>query len=168
MTNVSTKLYDEIQDSVKTENDPEGSERYVAYCYVNYRFVGHAHLNLADALDDLRKHKNDTGHRTGIYEMTMLDETHVAEGKGDVVSGEGVEGRDGYWSYDVDKTEDIWVFEFNSEPESRFLRLHLSPDWAPFSLHTLNAGDRMEISKGQWLEGYVDGLWSTLSGADHR
>ena len=73
-----------------------------------------------------------------------------------------------YWSYDVESIGENLIFSFSSRPFIRQIRVHSSPGYYPYVDQNLTKGNKIIVSPGQWLEGYVDGRLSHLIDADNR
>lgn len=70
------------------------------------------------------------------------------------------------FTYDVDKSNIKWRVVFHQLSK---IRHHTTPSYVPYAqLDVAPNTQVILVSQGQWLEGLVNGTWSTLSDADHR
>ncbi|WP_428737429.1 hypothetical protein [Sulfurimonas sp.] len=72
------------------------------------------------------------------------------------------------WTYIVKHVGSDLEFSFTSNPSVRTIRHHTSSGYVPYVDLTMKKGDKLIVSKGQWLHGAVNNNWSYLIDADNR
>ena len=72
------------------------------------------------------------------------------------------------WTYTANHSNNDIIFSFTSQPHVRQIKQHTSPSYAPYRIIKVSKGDKVIVTKGQWLEVYRNNSWVLLSDADNR